>query len=93
MQQRKRTQDKTTNGPAVVHAPNGHDLALYVLCFVDCRLVQCEFDGNTIVVPGWEDAEVIETYVFELNDCVWVDRFNANLPILNLKNLRDLKVC
>ena len=84
---------KAMNGRISVWDYYGHDLALYVLCFVDCRLVQCEFDGNTIVVPGWEDAEVIETYVFELNDCVWVDRFNANLPILNLKNLRDLKVC
>ena len=33
MQQQKRTQDKTINGPAVVHAPNGHDLALFKLLY------------------------------------------------------------
>ena len=71
----------------------GHDLRLYVLCFVDGRLVQCGFDGTAFTVPGWRNAEVIEAYVFELHDAVWIDRFNAGLPILNLRNLRDLKVC
>lgn len=71
----------------------GHDLRLYVLCFVDGRLVQCGFDGTAFTVPGWQEAEVIEAYVFELHDAVWIDRFNADLPILNLRNLRDLKVC
>ena len=73
----------------------GHDLALYVQAFVNCRRVQCSFagDGTKIIVPGWQDASVIEVYAFELHDGAWIDRFNAEPPVLNLRSIRDMKVC
>ncbi len=73
----------------------GHDLALYVQAFVNCRRVQCSFagDGTKIIVPGWQDASVIEVYAFELHDGAWIDRFNADSPVLNLRSIRDMKVC
>ena len=71
----------------------GYDLSKYVMAWVNGRLVQCTFDGTRIFVPGYEDAETIEVYVFELHDGAWVERFDGKTDSFTLTSFRDMKVC
>ena len=71
----------------------GHDLSKYVMAFADGRQVQCVFDGNRFTVPEWDSAEVLEAYVFELNDETWINRFKADESTFVLENFRDMRVC
>ena len=71
----------------------GYDLSKYVMAWVNGRLVQCTFDGTRIFVPGHEDSETIEVYVFELHDGAWVERFDGKPDSYTLTSFRDMKVC
>ena len=71
----------------------GYDLSKYTMAWVNGRLVQCRFEGNTIFLPEWTTNDVVEIYIFELNDQAWVERFNGETDSFNLLSFRDMRVC
>ena len=84
---------KASEGRINVYGYLGHPLFKYVQAFVDGRRVDCEFGDGWFAVPGWEEAKTIEAYVFELNDGVWIDAFDASGASFDLNSIRDMKVC
>ena len=71
----------------------GYGLEKYTMAWVNGRLVQCRFEGTRIFLPEWKEGDVVEIYVFELNDQACVQRFDGSTNSFDLLSFRDMRVC